>query len=155
MQCNRPGRLRHDVYEKNIKKKSRKRNPFSTSAREFSTSTRNRDKEKKLILKFSSFFFHTSQFKLHTLKILPTLGATALLYSQYCIINTSSPENINATLAGTFHPKTQRTFSAFWYSMATPSQWLPKLKTLPFWGNVLHRHNQPGEPCKINKSPEV
>ena len=88
-------------------------------------------------------------------KILPTLGATAFLYTQYSIINTPSPENIKATLTGTFHPKTQRTFGAFWYSMSTPRQSLPKLKTLPSLGNVLRRHAQPGVPYKINKSPEV
>ena len=112
-----------------------------------STGTRNRDKEKKRILTFSSCFFYMPHFDITRPKKPTKLHWVLLQF--YTIINTSSPKNIRATLAETFHPKTQRTFSAFWYSMATPGQSLPKLKTLLSLGNVLARHDQPCEPCKI------
>ena len=46
-----------------------------------------------------NFHLYTSIF------VTPTLGVSAFIYTQSCIIYTSSPENIRAILAETLHPK--------------------------------------------------
>ena len=80
---------------------------------------------------FKLLLLHATCGSTHPTNQLIHTGCLRPLYTQSCIINTSSPENISDTLAGNLHPKLRGHFGTFLYSMATTERSLPELKTLP------------------------